>query len=200
MSDGCPDQVARRFLRLSHRRASVGAMVGDTGCVGCMAGTPSPSYECRSPATVPYLGWAAVLPLRGEPEHVHIARRHVQCSLNQCQMIHVGLLLVCLRRHRAVSRRPVGQPSGADTCLVAMCQCQLDNVHVQHELVQLHMYGGTMSSYLLWSGLAAVVPVVLVVLGVAFGLRALKHARATRLELARLDHLVLAARHVGHSG
>lgn len=74
MSDGCPDQVARQFLRLCHRRASVGAMVGDTGCAISLVDAPSLSYECRFPATVPYLGWAVALPLRGEPEHVHIER------------------------------------------------------------------------------------------------------------------------------
>lgn len=46
-----------------------------------------------------------------------------------------------------------------------------------------------MSQYLLWSGLAALVPVALIVLGVGYGLRALKHARATRLEVARLGPL-----------
>lgn len=81
-----------------------------------------------------------------------------------------------------------------------MCQCQPDNVHVQHELVQLHMYGGPMSSFLLWGGLAAMVPVVLVVISTAYGLRALKHARATRMEIARLERLVLAARCCGHRG
>lgn len=43
-----------------------------------------------------------------------------------------------------------------------------------------------MSQYLLLGGLAALVPAVLVVLGAAFGWRALKHARAMRIEIARL--------------
>lgn len=45
-----------------------------------------------------------------------------------------------------------------------------------------------MSPYLLWSGLAALVPVALIVLGAGYGLRALKHARATRMEVARLGN------------
>ncbi len=102
-------------------------------------------------------------------------------------MIHVGLQLVRLRRHRAVDRVPVGQPSEAYTCWVAMYQWHIDNVLVQNELVQLHMFGGTMSLYLLLGGLAALVPVVLVVLSAGYGLRALKHARATRMAMERLD-------------
>jgi hypothetical protein len=43
-----------------------------------------------------------------------------------------------------------------------------------------------MSHYLLWGGLAALVPAVLVVLGAAYGRRAIKHARATRMEIERL--------------
>jgi hypothetical protein len=52
-----------------------------------------------------------------------------------------------------------------------------------------------MSPYLLWSGLAALVPVALIVLGAGYGLRALKHARATRMDLARLGALASDARH-----
>jgi len=46
-----------------------------------------------------------------------------------------------------------------------------------------------MSPYLLWSGLAALVPVALIVLGAGYGLRALKHARAMRLEVTKLEGL-----------
>lgn len=54
-----------------------------------------------------------------------------------------------------------------------------------------------MSSYLLWGGIAAMVPATLVVIGVVYGLRALKHARATRVELALLEQVVVTARHMG---
>lgn len=51
-----------------------------------------------------------------------------------------------------------------------------------------------MTSYLLWGGIAAMVPATLVVIGVVYGLRALKHARATRVELALLEQGALANR------
>lgn len=54
-----------------------------------------------------------------------------------------------------------------------------------------------MTSYLLWGGLAAMVPATLVVVSVAYGLRALKQARATRMEVAFLEQSALAARHMG---
>jgi hypothetical protein len=90
----------------------------------------------------------------------------------------------------------VGELSGSFMCWVAMCQCQLDNGHVQLELVQLHMFGGLMTSYLLWGGIAAMVPATLVVISVVYGLRALKQARATRMEVALLEQSALAARHM----
>jgi len=79
-----------------------------------------------------------------------------------------------------------------------MCQCHIDNVFVQNELVQLHMFGGAMSLCLLWGGLAALVPLVLVVLAAGYGLRALKHARATRMAMERLDKPGWAERRVSH--
>jgi hypothetical protein len=91
----------------------------------------------------------------------------------------------------------VGGLSGTFMCWVVMCQCQLDNGHVQLALVQLHMFGGSMSSYLLWGGIAAMVPATLVVIGVVYGLRALKHVRATRVELALLEQGVVTARRMG---
>lgn len=53
-----------------------------------------------------------------------------------------------------------------------------------------------MSSYLLWSGLAAMFPAVLVVISAAYGLRALKQARATRMEVASLEQSAPAADHM----
>lgn len=88
MSDGCPDQVARRFLRLIYRRASVGAIVGGAGCVVIMVGVLSPGYERSYLATVPYLGCAAVLQvgtnqsmytLKDDMFNVHF--RDVRCTL-----------------------------------------------------------------------------------------------------------------------
>lgn len=54
-----------------------------------------------------------------------------------------------------------------------------------------------MSSYLLWGGIAAMVPATLVVIGIVYGLRALKLARATRVELALLEQGAVTARHMG---
>ena len=90
----------------------------------------------------------------------------------------------------------VGELSGSFICWVAMYQCQFDNGHVQLELVQLHMVGGSMTSYLLWGGIAAMVPATLVVISVVYGLRALKQARARRVEVALLEQSALAARHM----
>lgn len=92
MSDGCPDQFARRFLRLSHRRASVGAMVGGASCGVCLVGVPSPGYERSYPATVPYLGCAGVLQilvnqsmrtLKDDMFNVHCC--YVRCTLLGCK-------------------------------------------------------------------------------------------------------------------
>lgn len=54
-----------------------------------------------------------------------------------------------------------------------------------------------MTSYMLWGGIAAMVPATLVVIGVVYGLRALKHSRATRVELALLEQGPVTARHMG---
>ncbi len=54
-----------------------------------------------------------------------------------------------------------------------------------------------MTSYLLWGGIAAMVPATLVVISIVYGLRALKHARATRVELALLEQGPMTARHMG---
>ena len=71
-------------------------------------------------------------------------------------------------------------------CWVAMYKCQLDNGYVQLELVQMHMFGGSMNTYLLWGGIAAMVPATLVVISAAYGLRALRQARVTRMDVALL--------------
>ncbi len=54
-----------------------------------------------------------------------------------------------------------------------------------------------MTSYLLWGGLAAMVPATLVVINIAYGLRALKQARATRMEVALLEQSAQAVHHMG---
>lgn len=79
-------------------------------------------------------------------------------------------------------------------CWVAMCQCQLDNGYVQLELVQLHMFGGPMTAFLLWGGIAAMIPATLVVISIVYGLRALRRARAARVEVALLEQGALANR------
>src|SRR3989344_6855131 len=81
-------------------------------------------------------------------------------------------------------------------CWVAMCQCQLDNGHVQLELVQLHMFGGLMTAYLLWGGIAAMVPATLVVISTVYGLRVLRRARTARVEVALLEQGALANRQI----
>lgn len=53
-----------------------------------------------------------------------------------------------------------------------------------------------MTAYLLWGGIAAMVPATLVVFSMLYGLRALKQARAMRVEVASLEQSVLAARHM----
>ncbi len=89
-----------------------------------------------------------------------------------------------------------GEQSGSFMCWVAMYQCQLDNEHVQLELVQLHMFGGPMTVYLLWGGIAVMVPATLVVFSILYGLRALKQARAMRVEVALLEQSAVATRHM----
>lgn len=51
-----------------------------------------------------------------------------------------------------------------------------------------------MTAYLLWGGIAAMVPATLVVISIAYGLRALKRARAARAEVALLEQGALANR------
>jgi hypothetical protein len=171
-------------------------MVGGAGCVARLVGAPSPGYERSCPATVPYLGCAAVLQVRANQSmytlkddmfNVHCC--YVRCALlgfKQCISDAVGMLV----------GSAVGELSGSFMCWVAMCQRQLDNGHVQLELVQLHMFGDLMTSYLLWGGIAAMVPASLVVISVVYGLRALKQARSARMEVALLEQSALADRHM----
>lgn len=51
-----------------------------------------------------------------------------------------------------------------------------------------------MNAYLLWGGIAAMVPATLIVISIVYGLRALKRARAARVEVALLEQGALAAR------
>lgn len=51
-----------------------------------------------------------------------------------------------------------------------------------------------MNAYLLWGGIAAMVPATLIVISIVCGLRALKRARAARVEVALLEQGALAAR------
>ena len=53
-----------------------------------------------------------------------------------------------------------------------------------------------MNTYLLWGGIAAMVPATLVVISAAYGLRALRQARATRMDVALLEQSALAVRHM----
>ena len=51
-----------------------------------------------------------------------------------------------------------------------------------------------MTAYLLWGGIAAMVPATLVVISIVYGLRALRRARAARVEVALLEQGALAPR------
>ena len=51
-----------------------------------------------------------------------------------------------------------------------------------------------MTAYLLWGGIAAMVPATLVVISIVYGLLALRRARAARVEVALLEQGALANR------
>ncbi|OGA80226.1 MAG: hypothetical protein A2711_11375 [Burkholderiales bacterium RIFCSPHIGHO2_01_FULL_63_240] len=58
------------------------------------------------------------------------------------------------------------------------------------------MFGGLMTAYLLWGGIAAMVPATLVVISTVYGLRVLRRARTARVELALLEQGALANRKI----